>query len=131
MPTAERSPTPPPIDSGIVAFVVMRAKERILADRRSGVIPRAVRSFEALHRYADANTYLLSPSGSFDTALRTFAEKHGPAHAPPLECQEVINAHLNAAMEALNAWLKNGGLARPVGRCKLEGRGLRSKRRRA
>ena len=105
-----------PVAPDIVAFLVLRAKERILADRRAGVVP-TVRSFSELHDYVDANTYLLTRAGHFDMALQNFAEEHGgplrnsvapdgTPYAWQEDYQEVLNANLNAAVDAVDRWLK-------------------------
>jgi hypothetical protein len=40
-------------------LVYKRAKRRILADMKSGRVPKTIRRFSTLHNYVDANMYLV------------------------------------------------------------------------
>lgn len=67
------------------------AKEQILEDVKSGVVPGTVASFSELHEYTDANYY----GGLFDLKYDTTGQM-----------VEVGNS----VQGALDGWIKNGGL---------------------
>lgn len=102
------APREPKVDTGIVAFLVARAKERILADRKAGILP-PVKRFSTLHNYVDANTYFLTSAGNFDAALEKFAERNDPDGD---DFMNILNDHYSAAMEFIDPWLKSSALAK-------------------
>ena len=79
-----------------VGAILRRARRRILADRATGVIKTAVRSFRGLHRYVDANAYLLDSKGNVDPWL-----------GDSLAHQTTI---WNAAIGGIDQWLADGAL---------------------
>ncbi len=70
--------------------VVERAKQEILADVASGLIPKTVRSFAELHGYVDANGY----GGAFES----------------YDGSEECTAVWNRVQGEVDAWLKTGGV---------------------
>lgn len=83
-----------------------RAKREILDDVAAGVVPATVADFSELHQYVDANCY-----GGTEALLD---KAHG-------ECPDTDDGHaeawnsfctlVNPAFDAVDAWIKSGGIA--------------------
>jgi len=72
---------------------IERMKAEIMADVKAGVMPATVKDYSELHDFTDANLYGLPEGYSFnndDTDL------------------------LNAAQDAINAWIAAGGITEAV-----------------
>lgn len=98
---------PTSIPASEFAAVVNQAKREIRHDVKAGVVPASVRSFSRLHDYVDANDY-----GGFaieKTASPTFDRLVRSERRSDRILQTRID-FVNKVHEALDAWLKTGGL---------------------
>ena len=87
-----RNPRLPDFSADELRRVVERAKAEILADVAAGTVPSTCASFSELHDYTDANGY----GGAFE---RPFDNKE--------------TDFWNAVQDAVDAWIKQGGLTTP------------------
>ncbi|MBX3497562.1 MAG: hypothetical protein KF769_15110 [Parvibaculum sp.] len=83
-----------------------RMKAEILADVEKGIVPASVSSFSELHEYVDANLYggteaLLE---ELDSEAPDTDEGHSGALAALCDLA-------NPAMNAVDAWIRSGGIA--------------------
>jgi hypothetical protein len=90
-PAQIRNPRLPDFSAGELRCVVERAKAEILADVAAGTVPCTCASFGELHDYTDANGY----GGAFEL---------------PFDNNETD--FWNAVQDAVDAWIKQGGLQR-------------------
>jgi len=90
-PEQVRNPRLPDFSAEELRHVVERAKAEILADVASGTVPSTCASFSELHDYTDANGY-------------------GGAFERPFDNNETD--FWNAVQDAVDAWIKQGGLQR-------------------
>lgn len=77
------------MDSTTLKTVVERAESEILADVARGIVPATCTSFSELHDYVDANGY----GGAFEHEI-------GPEDVD----------FWNSVQDAVDAWIKGGGL---------------------
>ncbi len=82
------------------AEAIARGKREIVADIEGGHVPCHVGSFSELHDYVDANCY----GGAFEES----------AHPVGVSVEEWCD-FWNTVQEALDGWIKSGGLADAVG----------------
>ncbi len=86
---------------------VERMKSEILADVRSGKVPRNIASFGDLHDFVDANTYGgfcdNDLAAQFDAQFRT--ETDDDDDMPKGLCD-----YFNAAQDVVNEWIGNNGV---------------------
>ena len=87
-----RNPRLPDFSADELRRVVERAKAEILADVAAGTVPSTCASFSELHDYTDANGY-------------------GGAFERPFDNNETD--FWNAVQDAVDAWIKQGGLTTP------------------
>lgn len=85
----------PKIDPNIL---IELGKKEIIADVRNGIVPRYVESFGDLHDYVDANCY----GGLCDEQYGDEFTKEGGFD------------YLNHVQDALDAWIKDGGITKAL-----------------
>lgn len=83
-----------------------KMKTEILADVQNGIVPASVASFSELHDYVDANLYGGTEAllDGFDAAMPDTDEGHSTALIALCDLA-------NPAMDAVDAWIKAGGIA--------------------
>ena len=86
--------------------IVARAKRRIIADVKAGVVPRTVRDFGILHDYVDANVYFLDAKGNFDPGVEDLAVELPSGYVDNGAMWEF----LGETQERVHRWLKAGAL---------------------
>lgn len=74
------------------AAIAEAVKQLVLDDIRAQLLPQSVSSFEELHEYVDANTYLLEATNA-----------GGVAQAMPADV-----SRYNEAIEIVHRWLASG-----------------------
>ena len=86
--------------------VIERMKREVIADVKSGQVPRTVKTFAELHDYGDANEY----GGFCEDAFIDMLTQHfgGPAKITGMP-QGMLD-FINAAQYAIDVWIKEGGL---------------------
>lgn len=87
---------------------ITRMKSEILLDVLCGYLPADVSSFSQLHDFVDANAY-----GGFcdDETLNNLIDHFGGRDENDGFPDELVN-FINAAQDAINEWLKVGGIAK-------------------
>lgn len=85
---------------------VMRMKAEITADVMRGILPSTVGTFGELHDYVDANEY----GGFCDDALADAMIEHFGGRDADEGMPDGFVKYMNAAQDACDAWLKDGGL---------------------
>jgi hypothetical protein len=89
------------MDKKLVSFYE-RGKREILSDIATGVLPRSVTRFSALHDYVDANTYC----GFADDGVLCGCPPDGPCLG---DCGgQVTIAEVDEVQCALDRWLRDG-----------------------
>ena len=85
---------------------IERMKHEIIEDVKAGRVPAECPSFSALHDYVDANCY-----GGFcdDGALQVLIDHFGGRNEDEGMPDDLMN-YLNDAQNAIDLWLKNGGI---------------------
>lgn len=98
-------------DSSVVQIdmiqkVIERMKREVIEDVKSGQIPITVKTFAELHDYVDANEY-----GGFceDHYIEALTEFFGGIDEKTGMPQKMLD-FINAAQNAINEWIKVGGL---------------------
>lgn len=88
------------------AELAERMKTEILADVQNGIVPASVASFSELHDYVDANLYGGTEAllDGLDAAAPDTDEGHSTALMALCDLA-------NPAMDAVDAWIKAGGIA--------------------
>jgi hypothetical protein len=85
---------------------IERMKREVLDDVKSGQVPSTVKTFAELHDYVDANEY-----GGFceDKFTDSLIEHFGGLNEETGMPQEMLD-FMNAAQNAIDTWIKEGGL---------------------
>ena len=86
--------------------VIERMKREVIEDVKAGQVPRTVKTFAELHDYGDANEY----GGFCDNTFMDMLTQHfGGLNENTGMPQEMLD-FINAAQNAIDAWVKEGGL---------------------
>jgi hypothetical protein len=93
-------------NAAMLKEVVERMKREILEDVKLGQVPVTVKTFAELHDYVDANEYGGFCEDQFTAALM---EHFGGLAENTGMPQEMLD-FINAAQDAIDVWLKEGGL---------------------
>ncbi len=83
-----------------------KMKIEILADVENGIVPTTVASFSELHDYVDANLY-----GGMETLLEEIDSEAEDTDAGHSGAMQSLCKIANHAIEAVDAWIKAGGIA--------------------
>lgn len=86
-----------------------RIKAEIVADVRAGLVPPTAATFSDLHDYVDANCY--GGSERLLEELDAQAPDTDDGHRAALE---TLCGVMNPAIEIINAWLQDGGVAKAL-----------------
>jgi hypothetical protein len=93
-------------DSAMLKEVIERMKREVIADVKSGQVPRTVKTFAELHDYVDANEY----GGFCDDAFMHMLTQHFGGLDENKGMPEGMLDFLNAAQDSIDVWIKEGGL---------------------
>lgn len=93
-------------DTDMLKKIIERMKHEVLVDVKTGQVPTTVKTFAELHDYVDANKY-----GGFceDKFANALIENFGGLDEKTGMPQEMLD-FINAAQDAIDAWIKEGGL---------------------
>ena len=97
--------TAPTLDESIE-----RMKQEIIEDVKAGRVPADCPSFSALHDYVDANCY-----GGFceDDVMQSLLDHFGGRDENEGMPDDLMD-YLNAAQDAIDRWIKEGGAQKPA-----------------
>jgi len=87
---------------------IARIQSEILLDISRGVIPASVGSFSELHDYVDANEY----GGFCEDVLCDALIAHFGGRDENEGMPDGLMNYMNAAQDAIDTWIKNGGIAK-------------------
>lgn len=93
-------------DMSMLEETIERMKCEVLADVKSGQVPATVKAFSELHDYVDANEYGGFCDDKFSNALIEHFGGLDENTGMPLKMLDFINT----AQDAIDVWLKEGGL---------------------
>ena len=79
----------------------------ILYDVSAGVVPRSVKTFSELHEYVDANCY-----GGSEKLLDEISVEFPQTDEGHTAALNKLVDVMNPAMEIVNEWLENNGIAK-------------------
>lgn len=85
--------------------IIERMKAEIIEDVKSGTVPADIPDFSELHKHVDPNCY-----GGVDEVFAEVvtASKTDEEHQAKLD---IVNAVMQPTVEAIDAWIKAGGIA--------------------
>jgi hypothetical protein len=93
-------------DAAMLKEVIERMKREVIADVKSGQVPRTTKTFSELHDYGDANEY----GGFCDDAFIDMLTQHFGGLDKNTGMPQGMLDFINAAQDAIDIWIKEGGL---------------------
>lgn len=93
-------------DKAMQEETIERMKREVLADVKLGKVPTTVKAFSELHDYVDANEY----GGFCEEEFADMLTQHFGGLSENTGMPQGMVNFMNSAQNAIDVWIKNGGL---------------------